>query len=625
MLEIYDRDRRKVAILQNAFGVRETVKINAVSYLWFSLPENDAKTQYCQKHNLARYNGGEFYRITADDSEEQETGKVTYECEHLIALLIDTCIPDFVNVGGMGYFTAAAINHVLGRQLAKHWVLDECDFARQFEYGWDKENLLAALFSIPNRFSEDYIWVYNTSVYPYRVSLKRLDTARLPDHYVRRGHNRLQLVRRTDSKYLCTRLYPFGAGEGVNQVSIANVNNGVRFLQSPPDYIARYGLIEKIWVDRRYTDETSLLDAARVMLGELQEPYVEYETEIAGRPKVGEIVQIVGGIKSVVVETDTAFGEVPQVTARIANRPQDIAGTVADLADRQRIEMTYSQGATQIYADSTAENGDAQTPVELRFYLPDSMININGVNCKIRLSSFRAYTANVISGGATRTSSSGGATTSSSGGGATTSAGGGATTDAGGGITTTSGTSSAISTTSSSGGGGTSRASGATRVITGPTVPFGNTHYHDVGLGIHYHGIDDHTHQFWLPGHSHRIELENHTHRIASHTHTIGNHTHTIGDHTHTVDTTHTHDITPKITFYGNPSGFWLFVNGERKQNFNSRDAELDITQYLVDAKERRIKRGTWHVIGVQPNDLARVEIGYNILGFIQSRGNITV
>ena len=680
MLEIYDKNRKKLAILPNAFNISETTRINAGGMFAFSLPDADKKNEYCQRFNLVRYNGGEYYRIMQDGFEESETGAISYECEHVVSLLIDNVIPKFVNVGGLGMYTADVINYVLSRQITQNWVLDECDFTRQFEYGWDKENLLAALFSIPNQFVDDYMWVYNTAVYPYKISLKRVDKTRNPDHYIRKGHNRISLSKSSDSRNICTRLYPYGAGEGVNQLTIAAINKGSEYLQSPQEYIEKYGLVESVWIDRRYTDIESLREAAQVMLNELQEPYLEYDVEMTGSPKVGDIVQIVGGIKSVVVETTVRYEEVPQISVKIANRPRDIASSVADLADRQRIEMTYSQGATQVYAAQGSENADSSTPFNISLYIPNEMIYINSVFAKIKISAFRAYNTNLLSGGTTQTSSNGGATTSSSGGATTSSEGGATTSSSGGGTQQSTGGGGATFTSSGSGGQTTSGASSITTTaqnaltsgsvqteddktnigkhnhggqqsiyilcsqtapninwkantttgaITGGSyfqwVPSGahnhGTHNHNMA---HTHGLQTHTHSITLNDHTHSISIAAHTHTIGSHTHTIGSHTHTIGNHQHTIDTSHTHNITPKISFFGNPNSFALLINGAVKANFSGRDAEINLTEYLVGA-DGRIPRGQWITIGVRPNDIAYVEVAYNIQGFCQSRGDRAV
>ena len=700
MLEICDRNRSKLAILHNAVNLVERIRLNGVSNFSFSLPITDTKNEYCQYFNFIRYKKGEYYRIIGEGREDHETGLVNYTAEHAIATLIDSCIPNFFQLGGLGMFTAEVIKKILAFQTTKHWVLKECDFARQFEYGIDKENLLASLFSVSNRFADRYQWIFNTKVYPFEVSLKRFDENKPVKVKIIKGHNRLTLTKQTDSKNLCTRLYAFGAGEGINQLDIASINGGKQYLQSSQEYIERFGLIEKIWIDRRYTVQESLLESAQVMLNELQEPYVEYETEVIEPIEIGEVVDIVGHMKTYVVETETYYNEVPKRYIKIANKPQDIAGSIADLADRQRIEMTYSQGATQVYAAQSADNADAQNPFTISLFIPNEMININSVFAKIKLENFRAYNTNLISGGVnksssaggaqTKTSSSGGATTSSSGGATTTSSGGATTSSSGGGTNTSAGAGGASTTTSGSGGQTTSGSSsnttsGTTAVTAGSvqieddrtnigkhnhglttgnrvmqstptawTAPSGGgtvtggtfsawtasgahnhgSHSHDIS---HTHSLQTHTHSVTIQNHTHSITINNHTHTIGDHTHSIGSHTHSIGshthditisEHTHTVDTSHTHNITPAITRFGNPTGFALLINGVVKANFDGRDAEINLTEYLVTA-DRKIPRGQWITIGVRPtgsdNGIAYTSVAYNIQGFCQSRGDMVV
>lgn len=78
-------------------------------------------------------------------------------------------------VGNLGVYTADVIRYILDHQLVKNWVLDECDFRNQFEYGWEQESLLSALFSVLSPLSSPMI-VTDTTVYPWRLSLKKLVT-----------------------------------------------------------------------------------------------------------------------------------------------------------------------------------------------------------------------------------------------------------------------------------------------------------------------------------------------------------------------------------------------------------------------------------------------------------------
>ena len=102
-----------------------------------------------------------------------------------------------------------------------------------------------ALFSVPRPFSEKYIWTYDFDSYPWKVNLKRLDEAALPALCIRDRKNLQMLTTDADPTTLTTRLYPLGYGEGVNQLGIGGVNNGlpvsythlVLMFNSPPHCI----------------------------------------------------------------------------------------------------------------------------------------------------------------------------------------------------------------------------------------------------------------------------------------------------------------------------------------------------------------------------------------------------
>lgn len=668
MLEAFDRERRKVAILQNAFGISESQRINALDTLQFSLPQSDAKADYCQPFCYVRWRGGELYRILPKAEEWGENGTLTFDCEHVLGTLMDDLLPDFHQVGNLGVYTDQVIRYVLDRQKTKRWVLDGCDFKRQYEYGWEDENLLSALFSIPKPFTEKYIWKTDTTAYPWRLSLKRLDESARPQLYIRAGKNMLSLRRTSDPKNICTRIYPKGYGEGVNQLTIQEVNGGVPYLQSPKEYTDQYGIIERVWIDRRYENPQSLKEAAQAMLEGLQQPYLEYEVEFAqlgnnalDQAEVGKIAEIITPAqrhKTYVVGIDWDYGDMTQSKLVIANRPQDIASSIADLADRQRIEQTYAQGATQLYNYSLQVNADAQNGAVVDFFVPSEMRVVNALRCKIRMDRFRSYSKATEDGGrSTQTSSSGGGSrqTSSSGGGSrqTSSSGGGTSkstaadggvsksTQSGGGTQTTSGPSS--TRTTNGGGGGTSGDGGYLNFDrdTGYSpVPEGmGTHKHDMILNIpshahsipsHSHGMDhthtvaipDHVHEFSVPNHVHEFEIRDHAHtvEVPAHTHTVN-----IPDHTHKVDIpTHRHDIVPGIYFFGGANRFDIYVNGTKRGSYEGTTAELDITKFLLGS-DGKISRGSYQTLEVRPNGLAYISVTLTVQGFVQSRGDMTV
>ena len=382
MIEIFDKARKKVAILENAYSVTEREEINSVSSLSFSLPDTDEKNDYCQPFYYVRYNGGQLYRIMAPAGARSDTGNITYECEHVIATLIDDVMFGAHVVGNIGVFTRDSIQYVLDKQTEKRWVLGECDFSRQFEYGWENENLLAALFSIPNRFVDPYMWTYDTSGFPWVVNLKLIDEGAKPQFYIRAGKNLLQREFTSASQDVCTRLYCLGYGEGINQLTIADVNGGVPYLQSPQEYIDKYGLVTRIWVDRRFEDAASLKERGQAILSELQDPRLSVTVSAADlyqmtradydKAELGRITLLADDdIKTYITGITRNWDTPGDMRLTLATKPVDVASSIADLADRQRIEQVYSQGATQLYGQSVQANATPDIGAVLNFWIPD--------------------------------------------------------------------------------------------------------------------------------------------------------------------------------------------------------------------------------------------------------------
>ncbi|MEG1779458.1 MAG: phage tail spike protein, partial [Oscillospiraceae bacterium] len=205
MLEVFDKERKKLAVLQNATNISEKITLNAIGVFSFSMPSDDDKNIYCKAFNMVSLNGGELYRIIKKGESESYKSMINYQCEHVLSNLLNTSLYGYHVVGNIGVYTADVINYLLSKQ--KDWVLYECDFNRQFEYGWEQENLLSALLGIANRFTEKYKWVTDTTVYPWRLSLKRIDENALPIAYVHKGYNQMQLTKDIDYSKIVTRLY----------------------------------------------------------------------------------------------------------------------------------------------------------------------------------------------------------------------------------------------------------------------------------------------------------------------------------------------------------------------------------------------------------------------------------
>lgn len=627
--QIFDRNMKRLAFLDNAVSVGYSLEINSLWTATFTLPADDDKNVYCQPLNFVEiFDGDEridLFRIIGEDLERSNGATRFYDCEHVLATLLSDVLFQYHQYGGGGIKTADVLNYVLARQTTRNWALGDCDFKRYFEYNWENSTLLAALFAVPECFDSEYMWTWDTTVYPWTISLVApSDTMKSEVRYAK---NMTSMKKTVDASGIANRIYALGYGEGVNQLTIAGVNGGKPYVEDAMS-IQQYGLCSTILVDSRYEVAENLKGYAEQMLAELKNPYVSYEIgaidlhrltgDTFSKFRPGEIVRVVDeadGInlrtRIVSVEKSDAQGDPGSVTVTIANKSKDIAGSISELQNRALINETYAQGATNQQIYNFTDNADATHPATLKLYISDSVVRINKMLLNIQFEAFRAY-EKAIGGGGGQTTSSGGGQTTSSGGGSTTSSGGGSTTSSGGGTTSSSTSlrsSNTINSSDNGGSGGENHNHGLARGDRLALIDYNN----NIIGGVNFVPSGAHTH----PGHTHTVG--SHTHSVSAHTHRVSAHTHTVKAHTHTVQD-HTHKIEFGIYEGARASSATIKVDGVEIPAPASYD-NLDIVEYLKTDGSGKIQRNAWHTIQILPNSMSRIVGAVFMQTFCNSRG----
>lgn len=639
LIEVLDGQRRRVAVLDNAFDISETEVLNGISEMSFSLPDGDEKARYLDYRMLIRFDGGQLYRVVDYTAEDDGAPVLSYMCEHVAAGLCDRVMyGDHVR---SGYTTRQNIEYILSFQ--SDWVLGDCDFAYQYDYGWTSENLLAALFSIATPFTDYYKFVFDTAVYPWRIHLHKIETGSA-EYYVFREYNFLRSRKKGESGEVVTRLYLQGYGEGVNQLGVSQINGGKPYIDASDEAMRKYGLIERVYTDRKQKEPASLLAAGKALLKEGEHAREEYEVEAADLKEFGvsDIYKAQAGetilfkpsgfrtyITKIVRNHDTAG----DMRLTLANTPEDLVKMLADLADRQRIEATYAQGSTQIWGSVMVDNADASHPLKYPLWIPKELTIMNYVQLRIELGRFRAYSKGASSGGGSSTTSAGG------GGGTSGSAGGQSVTSASGGSATVTTAQKVVTNILSVGGpldsedgevlnyveyasAGTTGGPSDNQTSWTTTPAQGTDHLHYMKSHTHSGGTHRHYFRHFHTG-SANLTIPEIAVNIPSHKHTVsvGNHTHTVPSHTHTVSTpTHTHAIDYGIyESTEQPVSATVSINGQTAFAME-KEWEGDISSYLID-NSGKMPRGRFVTIEVRPNTLARCTVAAAPQGFIQSKG----
>lgn len=598
-VSIFDNvTKKRLCFLENAYNVGYTLNLNKLHEATFALPSDDPKNRYCQVYRYVEIwdstiqanNGrvGLFRILPTQQTKNATTRELVYTCEHVLATLIDDVLLGWHEIGNLGVYTQNVIDYVLNQQRTKRWQLSACEFSHQFLYGWENENLLSALFSVPNCFAEQYTWEYDTSdINVWNLYLRQVNET--PVAEIRYKKNIIGITKTVDPSEMATRLIPLGYGEGVNQLNIADLNNGSMVLVSPN--VATYGEITRIWIDRRYQYADSLMSAAVSMLNELDHPYISYDIDLScfenlAQAKVGEYIRVIDdedGIdfnaRITQIEKNDVYGNPTQARMILANRSKDIATTIADLADRQRVNETYSQGAVTVYTMSFTDNADANHPAEIRFPIPDSVVHINSIMLDGRIENARGY-------------------------------------------------SNAVSTTETTAT-ATSYEGSQYRTSTAVTLLPANTEAIDdggIGAANHNHGIylgakialSDGAgglagYVSWTPSGAHEHEAHDHEIRIPGHDHTVEIPALSINSEFGIYESGRADYVTIKvdnttITDSNHPNGQYTDIS------------DLNITTAFTGANNGTITRG-WHTLTITPNQLTRINVSLAVQLFANSRG----
>lgn len=581
LLWVYGPDMRLRCILENAATVSYELKNNDLSVASFQLPVEDPKGELIQAHDFVRIQDGGvevgMFRIISWEGSIIPGAGVftTYQCEHVIATLLDSVMDGDHVIGSGDMTTADVMRYILSFQTSQLWALGECDFDDAFEYVFSNQDCLTALMSLGKVLVERYRWEYDTSELPWLVSLKKAPTK--PRCGLNYRRNLGDIVCTVDATRLVNRLYPKGNGEGINQLTIAEVNGGVKYIDADPENVDPARIKAGIYSASDIEDPALLLAKSKQVLKQLSQPVYSYVVTALDlyqqtglewdRFATGDLVRMYDADHGVDLTTSIeliskadVFGDPATVTLTLSTASTDLVGDINSLADRVAINELYSQGTTQMYPLQLADNADAEHPLVMRYYIPSEAKHINKVILSWQVESFRAYSKGSSAGGGTATSTEyGGSTTVA---------------EWVEGYSYEVDTAAALVTTSAASSEGVEHTHTA-------------YHHHVVPISVTIPQID--------------IEIPNHYHGITI--------------------PSHSHGISYGIYEGAQAKSVAIKVDDVELPAELLTGREVDVAAYLSTDDAGKIQRGTWHTIEIVPDGLTRIVGNLYMQIFIQHRG----
>lgn len=322
---------------------RLELRANPLSKAALRIPFDSPATQIGAFLELFSPHGSEgiFRVIEEETTYSGASGRLLY-LEHSFGTLADSLA---IGTQSMQASVATVIATLLESQNVRHWVLGECEVPEDYEliYEYSYENLLQAITSLIAQLPPDYMPVFDTTRHPFVMHLRKLPDG---DGCEMRMHRNLSKVVMTiDRTDLCTRVYPFGAGEGQDRVTLTPLI-GAPFLDSAA--WETWGLVsQQITVDDAY-DSLTLKAVAERYLEAHDHPLVSVTADAQELSKeTGEDMDyfrngalcrlslpdygLVIRERVIGVTWPDTYSQPQTVTVQMANRIRDAADEIAEL------------------------------------------------------------------------------------------------------------------------------------------------------------------------------------------------------------------------------------------------------------------------------------------------------
>lgn len=412
---VYDVNMKPVAVLENASGVGYEQRHNELWKAWFSLPANDPKSAECKPFRFVELweddDRVDLFYILPEDINKTADGPIkSYQCEHVMGTLLDDVLFQYHQVDGLT--PEGTLNYILEKQTSNRWQIGTVDFVECYSYKWENENLLSALLSVPAIYSEEYVWTWDTSTTPWTLNLVRASSQ--VSAYILYHKNLDTIGKNEDPTGIITRIYGLGYGEGVNQLTIKDVNGGLPYLDA--DTLTTYGIKSYIHVDLSEENADMLKAKLAIILEANKNPRITYSVSAMELYQITKdsIDKFLCGALVYANDSETNMEFNARVKVRrkndytsdpgkidleIGNAVLTIADFNTDLSTRQRISETYAQGATNLDSHDFADNCDPDYPAVIRFFIPEEMVRINKMMLRYDVLPFRGYTKGAIASG----------------------------------------------------------------------------------------------------------------------------------------------------------------------------------------------------------------------------------
>lgn len=339
---LLDGSFREVARIDPA-KLKLTMKLHPLSTATMTVPPGEPEVKVKDFFELFSPHGSVgIFRVTeVETSYGYRAGQTVY-LEHAFGTLADSLA---LGTQAMSAPVKTVIATLLESQNVRHWVLGDCEVPEDYEliYEYSYDNLLQAIIHLTEMLPDGYAWEFDTRQHPFVMHLRAMPEADACECRLSRNLTTARLT--IDGSSLCTRVFPFGAGEGTDRMTLTNLI-GSQHMDSPN--AAVWGYVSRTFTQEDIYDALTLRDVAQRYLDRHDHPMVSVAldamdlAEATGEAfdsfHLGRVCRLTlpdYGVtmreRVIITEWPDVYGSPEQVTVTLANRIRDASDEIAEL------------------------------------------------------------------------------------------------------------------------------------------------------------------------------------------------------------------------------------------------------------------------------------------------------
>lgn len=209
-----------------------------------------------------------IFRVTETSMSYGNHGKQVVYLEQALTTLADDVT---VGIQAMSGTFRQIISTLLEVQSVKRWVVGDVELPDDYEfvYQHSTETVLQAITKLMQYMPEGYALELDTMQYPWVMHLRNYGEDAFCECRLNRNLTNAQVNMNTDN--LCTRVYPYGAGEGEDRINLATLTGALYEDAETKDI---WGVVTKTFTNDDIFDSITLQDVARRYLDKYKNPTV---------------------------------------------------------------------------------------------------------------------------------------------------------------------------------------------------------------------------------------------------------------------------------------------------------------------------------------------------------------